>query len=94
MANETPGRDADEAQTRAARAALDDLRQHNGSLGASALAEAARQAADHFAGKDAVGEGPDGATDPYELWGRRIGRSLSLIGLIVLAVYLYETYLR
>jgi len=35
---------------------------------------------------------PDGSVDRIELWGRRIGRALSLIGLIALAVYLYVTY--
>ena len=40
------------------------------------------RAADHFAGRDA----PEG--DRIELWGRRIGRGLSLIGVIVLALWL------
>jgi len=33
-----------------------------------------------------VGEG--GGTDPVEVWGRRIGRGLSLVGVIVLAYWL------
>ena len=33
----------------------------------------------HFAARDA------GGSDPIELWGRRIGRALSLVGVIVLA---------
>jgi hypothetical protein len=32
--------------------------------------------------------------DRIELWGRRIGRGLSLIGFVALAVYLYLTYFR
>ena len=56
----------------------------------SSLAAAGRRAAAHFAGKNA-GETPD---DPAELWGRRIGRLLSLAGCIALALYLYVTYLR
>ena len=32
--------------------------------------------------------------DPIELWGRRIGRALSLIAVIGLAIYLFVTYLR
>jgi hypothetical protein len=32
--------------------------------------------------------------DRIELWGRRIGRGLSLVGLIVLAIFLYFTYVR
>jgi hypothetical protein len=39
---------------------------------------------------DAVG--PDGSVDKIELCGRRIGRGLSLAGLVVLAIYLYLTY--
>jgi len=58
----------------------------------SSLAAAGRRAARHFAGQN-----PDdapGAIDPIELWGRRIGRALSLIVFVGLAVYLYLTYVR
>jgi hypothetical protein len=41
----------------------------------------------HFAGYDAVEEGL--GHDPIEVWGRRIGRFLSLIGVIVLGYMLY-----
>ena len=34
----------------------------------------------------------DGSVDKIELWGRRIGRALSLAGFIALAVYLYLTH--
>lgn len=61
-----------------AREALDRVeREQHGVLGSSMA-----RAADHFAGKDAP------ADDPAELWGRRIGRSLSLIGVIVLGYML------
>ena len=43
---------------------------------------------DHFGAKDAVGAGEGGGTDPIELWGRRIGRALSLVGVVVLAIWL------
>ena len=36
------------------------------------------RAKSHFAGADAHGTGIDGGTDPIELWGRRIGRALSV----------------
>lgn len=94
MADRTPQHDTDAERTRDAHAMLKALRRHGGAPGGSALADAARQAADHFAGKDAVGKGMGGGTDPVELWGRRIGRGLSLIGFIGLSVYLYVTYLR
>jgi hypothetical protein len=56
----------------------------------SALADAARNAVRHMSGGDGEAE-PD---DRTELWGRRIGRALSLLGCIALAIYLYFTYLR
>jgi hypothetical protein len=59
-------------------------------LAGSSLAAAGRRAAEHLAGRNA-GEAP---SDPIELWGRRIGRLLSLAGCIALAVYLYVTYVR
>jgi ferric-dicitrate binding protein FerR (iron transport regulator) len=76
----------DEAQRREALAALRELSERD-TLATSALARTARRAGDHFAAKDA-GE------DRIELWGRRIGRALSLAGLIALAIYLYFTHFR
>ena len=84
----------DEARRREALQTLQGLERGTPTFAGSSLSHAARRAADHFAGKDAVGAGEAGATDPVELWGRRIGRGLSLIGVIGLAVYLYLTYLR
>jgi hypothetical protein len=69
---------SDDPRQREAREALDRVeREQQGVLGSSMA-----RAADHFAGKDAP---PD---DPAELWGRRIGRALSLIGVIVLGYFL------
>lgn len=61
-----------------AKAALDRVRRDQEGLLGSSMA----RAADHFAGKDA----PEG--DRIELWGRRIGRSLSLVLFVVLAWWL------
>jgi hypothetical protein len=55
-----------------------------------------RSREDHFAARDAVGTGRDKpgtgrdapGTDPIELWGRRIGRGLSLVGFVVLTLWL------
>jgi hypothetical protein len=80
----------DEAQRREALATLDQLRERD-TIVSSALARAARRAGDHFAGKDA-GVANDAGEDRIELWGRRIGRALSLAGVIALAIYLYLTY--
>ncbi|HEY9213809.1 MAG TPA: hypothetical protein VIQ29_14505 [Ancylobacter sp.] len=32
--------------------------------------------------------------DPIEVWGRRIGRGLAIVAILVLAYYLFATYLR
>jgi hypothetical protein len=61
-------------------------------FGGSALRAAASRAAGHFAGRDA-GD-PAEPPDAVELWGRRIGRALSLAACAALAVYIYVTYLR
>ena len=81
----------EEAERQEARRTLDALRKPN-TFAKSSLAHAAQRAADHFSGKDAIGEAEDGSTDPIELWGRRIGRILSLAAFTGLAIYLYLTY--
>lgn len=42
------------------------------------------RARDHFGAADARREAGDGPVDPIELWGRRIGRALGLVGVLVL----------
>jgi hypothetical protein len=91
MTDRSASHDRDEARRREALDALDKLRERD-TVAGSSLVRAARRAAGHFAGTDAVGA--DGAVDPVELWGRRIGRALSLLAVIGLSVYLYLTYLR
>jgi len=85
----TNPRERDEEQRREALATLRSLGE-NDTFVTSALARTARRATDHFAARDAVG--PDGTIDTIELWGRRIGRGLSLAGVLALAIYLYLTY--
>ena len=82
-------RQRDEEQRREALRTLDTLRDSD-TFATSALARTARRASDHFAARDAMA--PDGSVDRIELWGRRIGRGLSLAGLVALAIYLYFTY--
>jgi hypothetical protein len=77
----------DEAQRREALAALKTLSERD-TFVTSTLARTAQRASDHFGAKDAAGE------DNIELWGRRIGRALSLAGFIALAIYLYVTHFR
>ncbi|MFN3673197.1 MAG: hypothetical protein ACK4VM_14925 [Bosea sp. (in: a-proteobacteria)] len=66
------------ARAAEAKATLERLKRDNESVLGSSMG----RAADHFAAKDAP---PD---DKVELWGRRIGRSLSLIAVILLAFWL------
>jgi hypothetical protein len=73
---------------REAREALERVRRDSETLGSSSLARAGQRVGDHFAGRDAVGAAEGGETDPMEVWGRRIGRGLSLVGVIVLTVWL------
>jgi hypothetical protein len=82
-------REREDDERREALATLKSLGE-NDTFATSALARTAKRATDHFAGRDAVGA--DGTTDTIELWGRRIGRGLSLAGFVALAVYLYLTY--
>lgn len=70
------------------RAILGRVARESETLGASSLARAGRRVGDHFAGADAVGAGEAGGTDPVEVWGRRVGRVLSLGLGIVLAWWL------
>lgn len=74
----------------AAREAREQLKTLGDSecLFAGSISQAARRAAAHFAGRG------DSSDDAVEIWGRRIGRALSLGGVIALALYLWFAYLR
>ena len=69
------------------REALERVARDSETIGTSSLARVGRRLGNHFAGADAVGDA-GGDTDPVELWGRRIGRALSLIGVVVLGYWL------
>jgi hypothetical protein len=86
VSNAPSQHDRDEARRREALETLDRVQHHRETIGSSVLAGAARRAAAHFSAAD--------APDRIELWGRRIGRALSLVGVLGLAIYLYLTYLR
>jgi hypothetical protein len=87
--------DDDEARVQESRRILERIARDHDTLGGSALARAAnrtaRDVSDHFAARDAVGQGDGGSTDKIELWGRRIGRALSLVGVVVLTYWLGQT---
>jgi hypothetical protein len=78
----------DEERKRESEEALRRVARDSETVGSSALARNARRVGDHFSGRDAVGQGEAGETDPVEVWGRRIGRGLSLVGVVVLAIWL------
>src|SRR3954469_3146977 len=86
-------RERDEEQRREALRTLDTLRESD-TFATSTLARTARRASDHFTAKDAMAEArmAEGSVDKIELWGRRIGRGLSLAGFVALAVYIYLTH--
>ena len=77
----------DEDRRRAALRDLERTAEQAEVIGTSALRRAAENARDHFGAAEADRD------DWAELWGRRIGRALSLVGLVVLAVYLTVTYI-
>jgi hypothetical protein len=77
-----------EDREREAREALERVRRDSESLGSSSLARAGRRVGDHFAGRDAAREAEGGGIDPIEVWGRRIGRALSVVGVVVLSLWL------
>jgi hypothetical protein len=77
---------------RETREALERVARDSETIGSSSLARAGRRLSGHFSGQDAIGDA-EGGTDAVELWGRRIGRALSLIGVVVLA-YLLGAQLR
>ena len=77
----------DEERRSEAERALDRVARDSEALGTSSLARAGRHVVNHFAGRDAHGPDP-AAADPVELWGRRIGRALSLVGVVVLTAWL------
>ena len=81
-----PSPDESEAGLRAAesRAVLERVARESETVGGSTLARATRRAGDHFSARDALGEAEGGGTDPIEVWGRRIGRALSVVLAIAL----------
>ena len=71
-----------------AKEALERAARDSETVGASTLARAGRRLGDHFAARDAMSAAEGGGTDPVEVWGRRIGRGLSLVAVVGLAWWL------
>ena len=70
---------AETDRERESKATLERVARDTETVGASSLARVAQRAGDHFSGRDAVGAAEGGGTDPVEVWGRRIGRALSVL---------------
>ncbi len=77
----------DEARRQQALKDLEDAAAGSEVFGTSTFVRQAEKARSHFSGADAE---PD---DWAEIWGRRIGRGLSLIVFFGLLIYLAVTYL-
>ncbi len=76
-----------EARRKQALKDLEDAAAGSEVFGTSAFARQAERAGAHFRGDDADQH------DRVEVWGRRIGRGLSLIAFFGLLIYLAVTYL-
>jgi hypothetical protein len=70
-----------------ARKDLERIGDQSEVIGTSSFVRTANRARDHFAGADAPQD------DAAEIWGRRVGRGLSVVFVIVLIWYLAKTYL-
>ncbi len=77
-----------DSRDRESRETLERVRRDTETLGASSLARVGQRAADHFSGRDAIGTAEGGGTDPIELWGRRIGRAISVLVAVALVWWL------
>ncbi len=82
MAEDRHAQEAEEA-----RRELDRLGREGDALAASSMARVARKAGAHLSAADAADK------DPAELWGRRIGRSLSVVFLVLLIGWLAARFL-
>ncbi|MCT8268443.1 hypothetical protein NYQ83_14270 [Afifella sp. JA880] len=79
--------DREARRSREAREALERVHRDSEAVGTSSFARAAGRAKDHLAGADAP------ANDRVEVWGRRVGRGLSIVFVMWLLWYLVSTYL-
>jgi hypothetical protein len=69
---------------REAREALERVARDSENVGGSSMARVTGRLRDHFSGANAIGQGEGGSTDLAEVWGRRIGRAISVVLFIVL----------
>ncbi len=79
--NKSPDENAREAKR-----ILSNVDRDSETFGSSSFARSAEKTRDHFLGKDSD------PNDPIEVWGKRIGRVLSVFITIGLLLYLYNTF--
>ena len=75
-------RSGQEPADREARKALERVARDAEVVGQSSFVRAAGKARGHLSGADAD------PSDPVEVWGRRVGRGLSVVAFIALAIWL------
>ena len=75
-----------------AKRILERVAQESETVGTSSTKRVAERAKNHLSAND-VGRNDIGENEWAELWGTRIGRTLGLIFLVVLIVYLLQTYI-
>lgn len=75
---------ADDERVKEAQRTLDRVSTESETIGTSSLVRMANKASAHMVADDAQGE------DQAEIWGRRVGRGLSVIAFIVLAIWLFN----
>ncbi|MEM7301707.1 MAG: hypothetical protein AAF468_11545 [Pseudomonadota bacterium] len=74
----------DEARLEESRRILRGVDRDSETVGRSTLARTAQQASDHMLAEDKSSD------DSIEVWGTRIGRILSLIAFVALAIWLFN----
>jgi hypothetical protein len=72
-----------DAQDKEARRVIERVERESEVLGRSSFVRAAGKARDHLTAAEVEGD------DAAELWGRRVGRALSVVAFIVLAAWLF-----
>lgn len=76
------GKNTDEENMRQSKRILDSVNTSSEIVGTSSLVRTANKTRDHLMGADADQD------DKIEVWGKRIGRGLSIIAFIALALWL------
>jgi len=82
MAGGKQQRTTDAQRKRESEQVLGRVQAESETIGTSSLVRMAKKAGSHLSAGDAEGE------DAAEIWGRRVGRSLSVVAFLALAIWL------